>query len=221
MLRQREQSNSLAELKYDIIYVTEFFYHEMICKESGGKDMSKVAICIAEGCEEIEALTVVDLLRRAGIDIDMISVMNIGRGKGSHNISFTTDKNMKDINWGEYDAVVLPGGMPGTNNLRDNANVVHTVQTFFEQGKLVAAICAAPTVFGTAGILKDKKACCYPGMEDGLLGATVSMEPVVVDGNIITSRGMGTAIDFGLAIIEYLIDKEAADNMAEKIVYNR
>ncbi len=183
--------------------------------------MSKVAICIAEGCEEIEALTVVDLLRRAGIDVTTISVMNIGRAKGSHNISFTTDANMKEVDMAEFDAIVLPGGMPGTNNLRDNANVIHTVQNFFEQGKLVAAICAAPTVFGNAGILKGKKATCYPGMEDGLLGADFVEEDVVVDGNIITSRGLGTAISFAAAIIEYLDSRETAEKILTSIVYKK
>ena len=182
--------------------------------------MAKTAICIADGVEEIEALTVVDLMRRAKLDIDMISVQNRGRAMGSHCIQFECDYCLKDIDLNSYDAIVLPGGLKGTENLMNNVKIIDTIQTFFEKGKLVAAICAAPTVLGEAGILRDKKATCYPGMENGLLSAKVSYDPVVIDGNIITSRGMGTVNDFALEIIRYLADENTAKEIADRVVYS-
>ena len=181
--------------------------------------MSKIAICMADGVEEIEGLTVVDLLRRAGLEIDMISTQNRGRAMGSHRIQFETDLNLKEADLKSYDGIVLPGGMKGTENLMNNITVLNTIQNFFEQKKLCAAICAAPTVLGKAGILRGKKAICYPGMEDKLLGAEVTVQPVVVDGNIITSRGLGTAIPFALAIIAYFKGQDSADLIAKQIVY--
>lgn len=183
--------------------------------------MKKAAILIADGCEEIEALTVVDILRRADITIDMISIRNLGKAKGSHGITFLTDKNIKETDFREYDALILPGGMPGTEHLQNNAKVVHEVQTFFEQKKLVAAICAAPTVLSYAGILSGKKAICYPGLEKKFRDAVITEEDVVLDGNVITSRGLGTAISFALAIIEYLCGKEKAETISSSIVYRR
>ena len=181
--------------------------------------MAKTAICIADGVEEIEALTVVDLMRRAKLDIDMISVQNRGRAMGSHRIQFECDYCLKDIDLNSYDAIVLPGGLKGTENLMNNVKIIDTIQTFFEKGKLVAAICAAPTVLGYAGILKGRNATCYPGMEDGLTGATKKTDPVVRDGNIITSRGLGTALAFAGAIIEYLTDAPTAKRVLDGVVY--
>ena len=182
--------------------------------------MAKALICLADGVEEIEALTVVDLLRRASIDIDMVSVQNRGRATGSHRIQFECDVNIKDIDFKEYDAIILPGGKKGTDTLINNVKILDEVQTFFEKGKLVAAICAAPTVLGKAGILRGRKAICYPGFENGLLGADVQPSNVVRDGNVITSRGLGTAVDFALAIIEYLGGQELAKKTADEIVYD-
>ena len=181
--------------------------------------MAKTAICIADGGEEIEALTVVDLMRRAKLDIDMISVQNRGRAMGSHCIQFECDYCLKDIDLNSYDAIVLPGGLKGTENLMNNVKIIDTIQTFFEKGKLVAAICAAPTVLGYAGSLKGRNATCYPGMEDGLTGATKKTDPVVRDGNIITSRGLGTALAFAGAIIEYLTDAPTAKRVLDGVVY--
>lgn len=181
--------------------------------------MKKTGIFIADGCEEIEALTVVDLLRRAGIPIDMISVSGKKTVTGAHGITFETDTTLAETDFSSLDGIILPGGMPGTIHLKENPDVIRTIQTFDEAGKLVAAICAAPTVLGAAGVLEGKKATCYPGMEDGLTGADFAAEPVVVDGHIITSRGMGTAIDFSLAIIAFFTDSKQADALAGQIVY--
>ncbi len=183
--------------------------------------MSKVLIFLAEGHEEIEALTVVDLLRRAKIDIDTVSITGQRQVTGSHGITSTADKLFEEADFEEADMLVLPGGMPGTLNLEAYEPLMNQVRAFNAADKYIAAICAAPTVFGRAGLLEGKKACCYPDMEGDLLGADVSYDPVSVAGKTITSRGMGTAIEFGLTIIETFQGKEAADAMAAKIVYKR
>lgn len=181
--------------------------------------MSKTAIFMAEGCEEIEALTVVDLLRRANLEITTVSITGSHSVTGSHNITFLTDALFENVNFEEYDAVVLPGGMPGTIHLLEHTGVNTIIKAFANSKKLVSAICAAPSVLGAAGILEGKSATCYPGFEDKLTGADVLQDGVVTDGNIITSRGMGTAIDFGLAIIQYFKGEDAASELRQKIIY--
>lgn len=181
--------------------------------------MSKVSIFLADGFEEIEGLTVVDLLRRADIDITMVSIMDTKKITGAHDIVIEADELYKDMNFSNMDALVLPGGMPGSKYLGDHSELVELLKSFNEDNKLIAAICAAPSVLGVNGILQDKKATCYPGFEDKLESATFIKEPVVKDQNIITSRGVGTAIDFALAIIESLKDKKAAKEIAESIIY--
>ncbi len=183
--------------------------------------MAKVCIFMADGVEEIEALTVVDLARRAGIDIDMVSIMGRKQIDGSHKIKFEADLILEDIKADDYDGLVCPGGLKGTENLMGDERVADIIRKYFSKGKLTAAICAAPTVLGAAGILEGKKATCYPGKEDGLTGAIKLTDKVVKDGTIITSRGMGTSIDFGLAIVEYLLDSDAANELAQKIVYHK
>ncbi len=183
--------------------------------------MSKVLIFLAEGHEEIEALTVVDLLRRAKIDIDTVSITGKLQVTGSHGITITADALIEEADFASADMLVLPGGMPGTLNLEACQALMDQVCAFNNAGKYIAAICAAPTVFGRAGLLTGKKACCYPDMEGDLLGAQVSYDDVSLAGNIITSRGMGTAIEFGLTIIEVFQGRDAADAMATKIVYSR
>ena len=183
--------------------------------------MSKLCIFMADGVEEVEALTPVDLLRRAKIDIDMVSIMGREEITGSHKIVIRTDKKLEDISPEAYDGLICPGGLVGTQNLKADERVLELCRSFFEEKKLTAAICAAPTVLGAAGILDGKKATCYPGCEDGLTGATPLTDPVVKDGTIITSRGMGTAVDFGLAIVEYFTDTATADELAKKVVYRQ
>ncbi len=182
--------------------------------------MSKVAICMADGCEEIEGLTVVDVLRRAGIDIDTISITQEPYTTGSHGIPFCNDKLISEINWAEYDGIVLPGGIPGTPNLAANGDVCEALKFFAKEGKLLAAICAAPSVLGGLGLLEGKKATSYPGFEEKMPGCIYQTDEVVVDGNIITSRGMGTAIAFALAIVEYFTDKASAQALGEKFIYS-
>ena len=181
--------------------------------------MAKTAIFLAEGFEEIEALTVVDLLRRAGIEITTASITGNKQVSGSHGIKVEADALLDDINFNDTDMIILPGGMPGTNNLDAWEPLKAQIKAFADAGKKLAAICAAPTVYGKMGLLKGKKACCYPGCDGDLIGADVTTEAVTKDGNFITSSGMGTAIPFALAILEHFNGKEAAEQMAQAIVY--
>lgn len=181
--------------------------------------MAKTVIFLAEGFEEIEALTVVDLLRRAGIDITTASVTDAKSVTGSHNITVIADALFNEIDFDSTDMLILPGGMPGTTNLDNCAPLKEQIKRFNDEGRMLAAICAAPTVYGKMGLLQGKKATCFPGRESDLLGADVQTTETVKDGNFITSRGMGTAISFGLAIISHFQGADAADEMAKKIVY--
>lgn len=180
--------------------------------------MSRVNVFFAEGYEEVEALTVVDILRRAGIKTDMVSVTGERAVTGSHGITIQTDKLFEEID-DSAEMIVLPGGIPGTPNLKAHKGLADLISGYNQSGKYIAAICAAPTVYGEMGLLKGRRATCYPGLEDGLIGAEALTDAVVTDGNIITSRGLGTAIDFGLVLTSILLDKGTALNLASKIVY--
>lgn len=181
--------------------------------------MSKTAIFMADGCEEIEGLTVVDILRRAGLEIEMVSLNGTTSVTGSHKITFLADTTFESADFDTFDAIVLPGGMPGTIKLGEHEGVNQLIKKFANEGKLVCAICAAPSVLGAAGILQNRHAVCHPGFEEKLTGAITSEDSVVTDGNIITSRGMGTAIDFALAIVRYLKDDAAVNELKQKLVY--
>ncbi len=181
--------------------------------------MKRVAILFAEGLEEVEALTVVDLLRRAKIACDIVALADADRVTGSHGITILTDNCFSKARFDLYDGVVLPGGMPGTRHLAEDERVLELLRSFHEAGKLTAAICAAPTVLSKAGLLGGRKAVCYPGMETQLNGALVSEDPVAEDGSIITGRGVGTAIPFALALVRYLDSAERAEALAKAIVF--
>ena len=181
--------------------------------------MRSVYVVCADGFEEVEGLTAVDLLRRAGIDVKMVSIMGRLQITGSHNISVNTDILIEDIRE-EADMLLLPGGMPGTNYLREHEGLADLLKKQYEAGKWVAAICAAPSVFGGLGFLKDKEATSYPGCLDGIPVGAYKEDPVVVDGNVVTSRGVGTAIAFALKLIEVLISKEKAEEIAASIIYS-
>lgn len=183
--------------------------------------MSKVYVFLAEGFEEIEGLTVVDLLRRAKIDTEMVSVMEGRQIKGSHGIKVTADSMFSDVDFSDADLLVLPGGMPGTLNLGNHEGLCELLKKHYEEGKMIAAICAAPSVFGHLGFLNGRIATCYPGFENKLEGAIVCATKVAVDGNVTTAKGMGAAIDFSLKLIEQLINKETADEISEAIIYSQ
>jgi len=182
--------------------------------------MSKSLIFLAPGYEEVEMLTVVDMLRRAGIEINMVSITGTLEVTGSHNITIKADQLFANADFNSTDMLILPGGMPGTNNLLAYKPLTYKLVEFNNSGKAVAAVCAAPSVLGALGILNGKNATCYPGFEEKLTGATYQKQPVVRDGNVITSRGMGTCIDFAGEIITLLDTKAKADDIKEKIIYN-
>ncbi len=181
--------------------------------------MSKIAVFFADGCEEIEGLTVVDMLRRADIEVASVSITGSREVHGSHNIDFFADMTFEEADMDAFDGAVLPGGAAGTANLGAHEGVAETVRRFAENGKLVAAICAAPSVLGQNGILKGRRATCHPGWEEKLCGAVACEETAVTDENIITSRGMGTSIDFSLAIIAKLADEQTVAKVRKGIVY--
>ena len=183
--------------------------------------MGKVAIFLAKGYEEIEALTVVDMLRRAKIEIDMVSISNDDMTEGSHGICTKADKRLSEINFDEYNMLVLPGGGLGSENLEGCEVLMEQFDRFYREGKNIAAICAAPSIFGHRGYLKGRKAGSYPTFEEQLEGAQVVREAAVRDGNVITGRGMGCAIDFSLMIIDTLKGKDEADRIANQIIYSR
>lgn len=181
--------------------------------------MKNIGIFFAEGYEEIEALTVVDLCRRAGINIQMVSVTGERKVTGSHKIAVEMDMLFEEVDFDKLDMIVLPGGMPGTLNLEAHADLMARVDEFDKAGKYIAAICAAPSILGHKGLLKGRKACSYPGFEKDLEGAEVVFDNVAVSDHVITSRGMGCAIDFSLAIISKLCSEAEADKLAKAIIY--
>lgn len=178
-----------------------------------------VYIFLADGFEEIEALTVVDLLRRASIDISMVSITGKREVIGSHQIRVASDLLYEETDYNDAQMLVLPGGLPGSDNLQAHNGLDGLLREFDQKGKPLAAICAAPRILGQKGLLKDKMATCYPGNESKLIGAKYMDMDVVVDGNVITSKGMGTAIDFSLELISKLKSKAEADRIAAAIQY--
>lgn len=183
--------------------------------------MQKAAIFLAPGLEEIEALTVVDLLRRADIEIAMISISDDLQVTGSHNIQICADKKWSEAEFEEVDMIILPGGVPGTKNLEAHEPLLQKIVAFHEEKKYISAICAAPSILGHLGILKGKNACCFPDYESHLKGAIVTQNEVEVSEHIITSRGMGCAIPFGLAIVERFRGKQIAESLSKKIIYKQ
>lgn len=181
--------------------------------------MKKTAILFADGYEEVEALTVVDLLRRAKIGCDIVALEESSQITGSHGIRVEADMPFSQLDEAQYDGLILPGGLRGVNNLAADERVLTLLRRFAGAGKLTAAICAGPTVLAKAGLLEGRKATCYPGMEDQLTGAIACTEPVVADGDILTSRGLGTAIPFALALVAYFSDEKQAQALAKSIVF--
>lgn len=163
--------------------------------------MVKVAVMLAQGFEEIEALTVVDVLRRANITCDMVGFEE--HVTGSHAIQVRADR-VFDGDLSDYDMIVLPGGMPGSAHLRDNQALIQELQSFEQEGKKLAAICAAPIALNQAGVLKNKQYTCYDGVQEQILDGQYVKETVVVDGHLITSRGPSTALDFAYELVEEL-----------------
>lgn len=181
--------------------------------------MSKVCVFFGTGFEEIEALTVVDLLRRASIDVSMVSITGEKKVESSHKVWVEMDMLFEELDFSKVDMIVLPGGMPGTKNLEAYAPLMEQIEHFYAEGRYLSAICAAPSILGHRGMLKGRNACSYPDFESHLEGAQVTGNPVEISEHIITSRGMGTAIEFGLAIVARMKDEKTAKELAEKIIY--
>lgn len=181
--------------------------------------MKKVCVFLADGFEEIEGLTVVDILRRAGVETETVSVMGRKQINGSHGIIVEADKVFEEADIADADMLVLPGGMPGTLNLKAHEGLKKQILSFNSQGKYLAAICAAPTVLSELGLLKEKKACAYPSFEEELDCGEVLKVPTVTDGNITTGRGMGAAIPFALRLTAILCGDEKAEEIRKSVVY--
>ena len=176
----------------------------------------KAIVFLATGFEEVEAIGTIDILRRGAIETVTVSVTGDYLVTGVHDISVTADELIENINFTDYDALVLPGGGPGSLLLNQHEGVRKALVDAYDNGKLIAAICASPRVFGSLGLLNGKNATCYPGIEPELTGATLLPHSVVTDQNIITGRGPGLVFDFGLAILTYL--KADAKQVAQDLL---
>lgn len=178
-----------------------------------------VCIFLADGFEMIETLTPCDILHRAGLDVKLVSTNSKEFVRSTHKVDVKADMMLGDIDPDAIDMMILPGGMPGAENLYQNKPLIDILLRHAEKKKPIAAICAAPFILGKCGLLDGKKATCYPGFEKDLAGATVVNEGVVRDGNVITAKGMGVSLDFALAICELLAGKEKRDAIAQAIMY--
>lgn len=181
--------------------------------------MSEVCIFFADGLEEIEGLTVVDMLRRAGIDISIVSIMGSTHIMGAHQIGIEADALFEEMDFDPVRMFVLPGGLPGTTHLAEYEPLGRLLTQAADGGKELAAICAAPSVLGKLGLLKGRRATSYPGWEKYLTGALCQTDRVVIDGQFITSRGMGTAIEFSAALIDRLRGPGEGARIMEAIMF--
>ena len=180
-----------------------------------------IYVFLAEGFEENEAITSSDVMMRGGLDVKFVSVTGNKTVRGTHGIDIIANELLEDVDFKDAQALVLPGGMPGTSNLWEHEGLVKLLKESNAAGKHIAAICAAPMVLGKNGILEGKKAVCYPGCEGELKGADVQDVTVITDGNITTSQGPATATDFGLELVKIFVGKEKADEVASDFLYKR
>jgi 4-methyl-5(b-hydroxyethyl)-thiazole monophosphate biosynthesis len=175
-----------------------------------------VIVPLAHGFEEIEAVTIIDLLRRAGINVTT-AYLGENPVSGAHNIIVNADINIKEAYPADFGCIALPGGMPGSNNLKENSSVISMVKEISKTGGIVSAICAAPIVLGRAGVLSGRKAVCFPGFENELNGAVVTNSFIEVDNNIVTGKGPGCAILFSLKLIELISGKKNSDIVKDSL----
>ncbi len=177
-----------------------------------------IYLFLADGFEEIEALTPVDILRRGGKEVCTVSITDKLLVTGARGIPVMADKTITDIKPEQGEMFILPGGLPGADNLEACKPLCDMIVKANEQGKFVCAICAAPKILGKLGIVKGKKAICYPGYEDTLEGAVIADTGVAVDGNVVTANGMSSSLDFALTLLSLVSDK--AEKIAKGILYN-
>lgn len=181
--------------------------------------MAQALIFLAPGYEEVEMLTVVDLLRRSHISIDMVSITDSLEVTSSHNVTIKADKLFRDADFDEADMIILPGGIPGTPNLLAYQPLTDKIKEFASQKKWLSAVCAAPTIYDELKLFEGRKATCYPTFAEKLTDAVYVKQPVVVDDIFITSRGAGTTIEFATAIVERFAGKDTAKEVLEAIIY--
>lgn len=181
--------------------------------------MSKdILIHLATGFEEIEAITIIDVLRRANLPVKTVSVTKKLNVIGAHQITLVADQLFEETDYDQAEMIVLPGGMPGTSNLQQHEGLAKKIIQFDRGKKAIAAICAAPSVLGAHGMLEGKKAVCYPGFESKLTGATLLYTPFITDGHITTGRGVGTALEFSLELVRILKGNQLAASLREALV---
>ena len=182
--------------------------------------ISKILVYLAPGFEEIEAVTILDLLRRADLEV-IVAGLQPDQVTGSHGICLVPDIFYIDVDPDDYDCLVLPGGQPGSSNLKANVQVIETIKRYNRENKLIAAICAAPTVLAEAGVLKNRKVTSFPDEKETFSASDYQESRVVKDGMIVTSRGVGTAIEFVLELIKIIKDEKTSNNLAGRILWVR
>ncbi|MCD7848712.1 DJ-1 family glyoxalase III [uncultured Parabacteroides sp.] len=180
--------------------------------------MKNVFLFLATGFEEIEALGTTDILRRGGVRVSTVSIMGELQVMGAHNIPVVADYLFEDADFSAADALILPGGIPGSNHLNTCTRLKELVMQKYQEGKLMAAICAGPMVLGGLGLLKGRRATCFPYFEPTMVGAIPTENGVEQDGNIITCKGPGFVFDFGLTILKNLKDEEIAEEVAAALL---
>jgi len=180
--------------------------------------MNKVAVFLATGFEEIEAISIIDVLRRGGVELDIVSVSGMEFVEGAHGITVKSDALFFSIDFSDYELFVLPGGMPGTTNLAKHEGLCELLGNIFSEGKRIGAICAAPSILGELGLLEGKLATCYPGLEERLIGADLLNQDIVRDGNLITGRGAGVAMEFGLELLKDYLSNEEVLDLRKKLI---
>lgn len=183
--------------------------------------MKDLLVFLADGFEEVEALSVVDILRRGGLSVDTCSIKDSKKVTSSHQVTVLADVHIDDIKIDNYKACYIPGGQPGATNLQNDRRIIQIVEMFKEQGKLVAAICAGPQVLDTAGVLTDEKFTCYPGVEERLKTKKRLDVPVVVDDNIITAMGPAMAPFLGYELLKILSGKKKAKEVGDGFLINK
>lgn len=182
--------------------------------------MSRLCVFMAEGSEEVETLAVVDIARRAGIDTALVSVSGRREVTGSHRVTVLADLTFEEADFSDTEALYVPGGLPGVSNLRAHEGLCALLRRFYEEGRTVAALCAAPgAVLGTLGIVSGKKAACFPGFKQYLEGAEYLPDGIVADGNVVTGRGLGFAIDMGLELVRLLKGDDFAADLRRRVQY--
>lgn len=186
---------------------------------SGEGRRGVVYVFLAEGFEDIEALAPVDIMRRAGLEVETVSITDEIVVTSAHGVGIVADKTLPEIDFEDADVMFLPGGMPGATNLDACEELREGLVQHFEAGRLIAAICAAPLVLGHLGIVVGKKATCYPGFEGELRGADYTAALVEQDGQVITGKGPGAAMELGYTLVERLVSREVADQLREGMIY--